>query len=346
VTPRAWRGALIGCGFFAPNHLNAWASIPAVNIRAVCDLESDKARALGQRFGVPAAYGSAADLLKNEELDFVDIVTTAGSHRALVELAAGATRLIICQKPCAESLEDADAMVEVCRRKQVALLVHENFRWQQPFREIAARAARGAIGRPWFLRLTFRHAYDIYRQQPYLAQAKRLAIMDVGLHLFDLARYLMGEVVSIHCRTQRLNPAIEGEDAFTASLEHDSGAITTVECSFFARHQPDIFPQTLAWMEGEEGALELLPGYELKEHHADTVSISDVKPPVPSWGSAPWHAIQDSVIGFQHHVVDVLEGRTQPQPSGADNRKTLAVALAAYQSAAEDRVIHLSKVCT
>ena len=82
------RGALIGCGFFAQNHLHAWREIDGVRLVAVCDLDLQKARQASADFEVPQVYGDAAALFERERLDFVDIATTMPSHRALVELAA------------------------------------------------------------------------------------------------------------------------------------------------------------------------------------------------------------------------------------------------------------------
>ena len=85
---RPLRGGLIGCGFFAQNHLNAWRDIPGVELVAVCDSDQAKAEAARQRFGAARTYGDAARMLAEERLDFVDIATPMPSHRALVELAA------------------------------------------------------------------------------------------------------------------------------------------------------------------------------------------------------------------------------------------------------------------
>jgi D-apiose dehydrogenase len=343
LNKRPWRGALIGCGFFAANQLRAWCSISNVEIVALCDLNDQRAREMGAKFGVNAIYRDADTMLERQELDFVDIVTTAGSHRALVELSAAHSKLVICQKPFSETLEDADAMVSACHTRQAQLLVHENFRWQRPFLEIVARLRSGAIGQPKSLRLTFRHAYDIYRNQRYLAEAERLALMDVGSHLFDLARVLVGDVQGIRCRTQRLNPAIRGEDSFLASLQHANGAVSVIDCSFFDDSMTDLFPQTLAFLEGTDGSLELAADYRLIERRGGLANERVVEPQVPEWGAKPWHCIQDSVINFQRHAVRVLEGTAEPQPSGAHNRGTLGVVLAAYASASQNRTILLSE---
>jgi predicted dehydrogenase len=336
---RKWRGALVGCGFFARNHMHGWAEIADVEMVAVCDREFAKAAAFATEFGVGAAYGDAAELLAKENIDFVDVVTTAPSHRPLVELAARHGKAILCQKPFAESMSDAEAMVNAATAAGVPLLVHENFRWQRPFVEMAKRIRGGRIGEPTFARISFRHGYDNYVNQPYLAEIERFTIMDVGLHLYDLVRCLVGDVATLCCRTQRLNPIVRGEDAFTAMLGHHNGATSIIDCSFFSKIDPEPFPQTTAWIEGRNGTLELGPGYRLIEHGAGGFEVTDVQPPVPAWGAKPWHAIQDSVVNFQRHAVGVFAGAEAPQPSGADNLKTLALALASYESSERGAVI-------
>jgi len=326
------RGVLIGCGFFARNHMLAWRDLADVTIVAVCDLDPAKAAAFAEEFGA-RAYGDAAQMLKEVRPDFADIATTVSSHRSLVELAAGHGCAVICQKPFAENLIDADAMVDACKRAGVELLIHENFRWQAPIRRIAELIDRGAIGQPQFLRLNFRHAFDIYANQPYLAQVEDLALSDVGLHLFDVARRLFGEVTRISCETQRLNPNVTGQDAFLAQMRHASGAVASVECSFFSHYAPDRFVQTLALAEGDKGSIELGDGYRLRLHRQGESLEEVVEPPIPSWGARPWNLVQDSVIAFQQHVLDVLAGRAKAQPSGADNLETLRLTFAAVQSA-------------
>lgn len=337
-----WRGALIGCGFFAANHLHAWAETAGAEIVAVCDLDPVKLDAAAVRFGIARKFMEFEPMLRDIRPDFVDIVTTSATHRMLVEAAAPHTRLVICQKPFADTMADAEAMVAATDAAGIPLLVHENFRWQRPFVEIARLIGNGEIGVPHFARISFRHGYDNYRNQPYLAQIERFTIMDVGLHLFDLARHFLGEATSLSCRTQRLNPIVKGEDAFTALVGHQRGATSVIDCSFFSRIDPEPFPQTLCWIEGETGTLELGPGYRLTLHNANGRNVLDVEPPVPAWGEKPWHAIQDSVAAVNRHAVDILDGRAAPQPSGRHNLGTLRMALAAYEAAAHGTVIELS----
>lgn len=337
----AFRGVLIGCGFFARNHMAAWAELPGAEIVAVCDQDAEKARAYARDFGIPRWGVEAAALLAEVRPDFVDIATTVGSHRALVELAARQARLVICQKPFAETMEDARAMVAACAATGAMLAVHENFRWQRPIREVKALLDEGAIGVPRWLRLSFRHGYDIYANQPYLAEVRDLALTDIGLHLFDMVRHLMGDVARLSCEVQRRNPRVAGFDAFHALMRHGSGAVSSVECSFHSHLSPDPFPQSLLVLEGDAGTIELAEGFRLRLHRGCMVEERGVEPDCPAWGVRPWHLIQESVLEFQRQVVAALEGRGGMEPSGAHNLGTLEMVLAAIRAADEGVVVRL-----
>lgn len=339
----SFRGVLIGCGFFARNHMHGWQAAEGAEIVAVCDLDPERAAAFGRDFKVERIYVDAEAMLAAERPDFVDIATTVESHRPLVELAARYGALTVCQKPFAETYADGLAMVEAAEHAGVPLIVHENFRWQRPFRMLKEHLEAGAIGRPTFGRISFRHGFDVYANQPYLAEVRDLALMDVGLHLFDVARFLMGDITSVHCRTRRLNPKVKGEDAFLASLSHAGGMISSVDCSFFSQITPDPFPQTLTWLEGTEGTLAIDFDYQVRLHRDGRCEEFDGEAYVPDWGAKPWHVVQDSVEAFEAHVVDVLAGKSSPQPSGAHNLGTLAVTLAAYRSAETGQAVDLER---
>ena len=332
------KGALIGCGFFAENHMNAWAQVANAQIVALCDLDGDKAAAMAKRFGVEHVYTDVAKMLTEQSLDFVDIATTTPSHRPVVELACRHVKQLICQKPFAENMADAESMVAAANQTKATLTIHENFRWQQGFIKMKSLIETGQIGTPHFARFSFRHGYDNYKNQPYLAEIERFTIMDVGLHLFDLARHFMGDVARLSCTTQRLNPIVKGEDAFTVLLVHESGATSVCDGSFYSKITPDPFPQTVAWIEGDQGTLELNAGFTLTIHGADSREVLDVEPPVPAWGERPWHNVQDSVLNFQTQAL----AEQNPQPTGADNLQTLALALAAYDSAKTGQTIDMA----
>ncbi|HTT12094.1 MAG TPA: Gfo/Idh/MocA family oxidoreductase [Burkholderiaceae bacterium] len=328
-------GALIGCGFFARHHLHAWKQLPGVQIVALCDIDPQRLQQTAAEFGVARMHADARDLFASERLDFVDIVTTVNSHRALVEMAAAARVPCICQKPFASSLADAQAMVDACAGAGVPLMVHENFRWQTPIQAVRRAIDVGAIGKPFWGRFSFRSAFDVYRAHPYLAEGKRCIIEDLGIHILDIARFLHGDVATVSASTQRVNERIVGEDVATILLRHVNGATSIVDCSYASARAEELFPQTLIEIDACEGALRLDAGYRLTIHHVrDGTLKGTCEPPLHPWAERPWFNIQDSVVNIQAHWLECLREQREPQTSGRDNLKTLALVEAAYASAA------------
>ena len=289
------KGAVIGCGFFAQNQLEAWRDIAGIEIVALCDRDSERLNASATAFGIEHCYTDAAKMLDEGGFDFVDIATTVGSHRALVEMAAKAGVHIICQKPFAENMIDARAMVDAARVAGKTLMVHENFRWQSPIRSALNVVKAGTIGEPFFGRVSFRSGYDVFSGQPYLAEGKRFIIEDLGIHILDISRAFFGDATRIAATTRRINPSIKGEDVATMLLTHESGATSVVDCSYATQRTPETFPQSLLEIDGTLGTLRLDAGYRLTIQ-ADGEMQTDVSPPLLSWAQKPWHNIQESVL--------------------------------------------------
>jgi D-apiose dehydrogenase len=338
------RGGLIGCGFFAINHLHGWRDAKGAEIVAICDTSQERLKVVGDQFGIAARYRDAADMLQSEKLDFVDIATTASTHRSLCELAALHGMNVICQKPFAPTLEDAKAIVAACDKAGVALMVHENFRWQSPIQKVKAILQSGEIGEAFFARVSFRSAYDVFTGQPYLAEGERFIVEDLGIHILDIARFLMGDAQNVSARTKRVNPKIKGEDVATALLDHGNGVTTVVDCSYASQLENELFPQTLIEIDGTKGSLRLTADYKLEATSGGTTRHVDVAPPVLPWASRPWHNIQESVALIQQHWVDCLVAQKEPQTSGRDNLKTFALVEAVYQSAATGQTVVISEL--
>ena len=327
------RGALIGCGFFAMNQLEAWRDLDGVDIVALCDRDPARLDAAGERFGIGARYLDAVAMLREQRLDFVDIATTPPSHRALVELAAAHRVAVICQKPIAPTLEDARAMVEATTSAGVLMMVHENFRWQTPILAVKRALDANRIGTPFWGRVSFRSGFDVYAAQPYLATGARFIIEDLGIHVIDVARFLLGNAHAVTARTRRINPAIRGEDVATMLLDHADGVTSVVDCSYATRQHRDPFPETLVEINGTEGTLRLDQDYRLRVSTLDGTVEEDVSPPLLGWAQRPWHNIQESVFNIQRHWLDALRAGHEPDTSGRDNLQTFALVQAAYLSA-------------
>ncbi|WP_413993811.1 Gfo/Idh/MocA family protein [Labrys okinawensis] len=330
----SYRGALIGCGFFAINQLHAWRDIEGADIVALCDRDPARLALAGDQFGISARYADAEKMLRAEKPDFVDIATTVASHRPLVELAARLRIPVTCQKPFALSMKDARAMVEACQQAGVPLMIHENFRWQSAIQAVKARLDAGAIGKPFWARVSFRSGYDVFSGQPYLAEGRRFIVEDLGIHILDIARFLFGEVTRLSARMMRVNPAIKGEDVATMLLDHSSGVISVVDCSYATRLPVEPFPETLVEIDGDAGTLRLGQGYRLTVNRPGGLEETDLSPPLLHWASRPWHNIQESVLAIQQHWLDCLRSGREPSTSGYDNIGTMALVEAAYASAA------------
>jgi predicted dehydrogenase len=327
------RGAVIGCGYFAQNHLYGWQVTDGVEIIAVCDIDEAKARQTAEKFGIPSTFTDAEQLLQQSApLDFIDIVTTPESHRALVELSARYEKHTICQKPVAPSLADARAMVAACEQAGVQFMVFENFRWQRPMLRLKSHLA--AIGDVFFGRVYFRSGYDVYANQPYLAEDERFILYDLGIHLFDLARFFMGEVEHLTCLTQRVNPKIKGEDVATILMKMRSGETCIVDLSYASQCEVESFPQTLVYLEGTEGSISLDRDYRLTIVKGKQVTPETVAPAIYPWSHPPHEAVQESVVNVQRHWVNCLRHNREPDTSGSDNLKTLELVFGAYESAA------------
>ncbi|MEO7223776.1 MAG: Gfo/Idh/MocA family oxidoreductase [Devosia sp.] len=333
--PKINRIGVLGCGFFAQNHLHAWTDLKShgVEIVAVCDTDPGKAAKAAAEFGgVP--YNDAREMFSTANLELVDIVTQVGSHRPLVELAIGAGVATIIQKPFGPTLSDCVAMMEIARAGGVPLAVHENFRFQPPLKEIKAILDSGEIGTPNWGRVSFRTGYDIYAGQPYLRTERKFVIADLGAHVLDLARFYFGEVEQVSAQTQQRSSDIAGEDTATMLLRHRSGAVSVVECTYEARRLPDPFPQTIVEIEGSDGSVVLREEYQLHITSRGKTRTITIDPPVGAWMERPWHIVQNSVVDTCRHILEALRQDRAPSVAAADNLKTMALCEAAYVSAA------------
>lgn len=333
--------AVIGCGFFAPNHLHAWSELPNAELVAVCDLDEKKATDVAAQFSVPSVFTDAAEMIVVAKPDFVDIVTTMASHPMLVELCAANGMPVIVQKPFGPTFNDCVAMVRVCKDAGVMLMVHENFRFQHPMRQVKAVLDTGTIGDPVWGRISFRTGYDVKAGQHYLFDEERFIVLDLGTHVLDLTRFFFGEVETLYSRHARIDPRVKGEDMATMMLGHVSGVTSVIDCTYESRQLPDLFPQTLVTIEGTKGALELKPDFRLLISAGGARRVLDVSTPPRAWTSQPWHVTQDSVYHTQAHALAALASGYEPETSGADNLKTYALVDAAYLSAKSGECIRI-----
>src|SRR5512140_2609240 len=108
------RFAIAGTGFWSRFQLAGWRELRGVTCVGLYNRTRTKAEALAAEFGVPGVYDRVEDMLDESKPDFLDIITDVGTHSKLVHLAARRRIPVICQKPMATSLAEAERMVDVC----------------------------------------------------------------------------------------------------------------------------------------------------------------------------------------------------------------------------------------
>lgn len=331
---RRIRVGLVGCGFYAQNHLHAWRDLAGegVDLVAVCDQDPAKARAAGEGFGAEW-FTDARAMFDAQRLDLVDITTRMDSHEALAALAAERGLAAVVQKPFAPTWEECVSIVRTAKKHKSWLAVHENFRFATSMQRVKRVIEAGTIGEPSWARLAFRTGYDVYKGQPYFYNEERLAILDVGIHVLDLARVFLGEVERVYCETQRRNPKVRAEDTATMTLRHISGAVSVVECTYEARRIPDAFPETLLEIEGPLGSIVVKPGEQMVVTTQGLFFEEHIGSPLLSWTTRPWHVSQEAVRNTNKHMLQSLRAGRAADTSGEDNLKTYALVEAAYDSA-------------
>jgi predicted dehydrogenase len=336
--------AVVGCGFFAQNHLHAWTDLRSkgVEIVAVCDVDETKARAAADKFGIKNWYKDSEAMFREQKLDLVDIVTRVEIHRDVVGQSIRHRIPTIVQKPFGPDLATCRAMADEARKAGIFLAVHENFRFQAPMRRIVELLRSGAIGEPSWARVSFRTGYDIYKGQPYLAKEERFVLIDLGVHVLDIARVLLGEAEHLSAELQRRNPNVAGEDTATMLLKHRSGAVSIVECTYESRRVPDVFPETLLEIEGPKGAIILKAGSVLDVTVAGKTTTHDVDAPVLKWAERPWHIIQESVFATCDHMLEAVRAGRPADTSAADNVRTFSLVEASYEAASSGRSVRLT----
>ncbi len=338
------RFAVAGAGFWAQYQLSAWQEVSGVKCIAVCDPDRAKAEQLAAKMGIPAAFADSSEMLAQVRPDFLDIVAAVPAHAPLVQLAADRRVPVICQKPMAATFSDCEAMVETCQKAGVFFAIHENWRWQAPLRRVKELLNSGIIGAPFRARIDMLTGFDVFARQPRLREVSELIIADLGCHLIDLARCYFGEAQCVNCRSWTVQPDVRGEDAATISLRMNEGR-TSVALNMAYAGTPlerDCFPQTLVFIEGRLGSIEVAPDFQVRVTTAAGTHSSRVAPPFFPWADPRYAVVQSSMVACHSDIVCSLRNGTAAEISGADNLRTMRLVFASYESARTGNVIYFS----
>ena len=344
---RILRGALIGCGFVSQHHLAGWSRIPSARIQALCDLDPKALARAAARLPDARRYTDARTMLDAEieagtPLDFVEICTRPDSHRALVELAASRAVHVLCQKPAASSREDLEAMIRAGDSNRVRIMIHENWRFRPWNRALRAEIDSGRIGQPIRLRISHRDTRAIrvggFVDQPYFVSMPRLILFEMGCHLIDTARFLMGEIEEVSARLGHFGLENEGEDIATLLIGFESGAMGLLDISWCARaeHARPEWALNDTVVEGTKGALRVRLDGSLEQVDLDGNSTQ-----------IPVNLPNDELVyidGYsetqRHFIEGLITGRPH-ETSVEDTLRTMNVVWRAYEAAEIGRTLSI-----
>ncbi|HEU4994676.1 MAG TPA: Gfo/Idh/MocA family oxidoreductase [Gemmatimonadaceae bacterium] len=339
--PGQFRLALVGCGRISKNHFDAIRAVAGLELSAVCDTATERARDAGDAQGVPW-FTSYGEMLKSVDSDAVVICTPSGLHAAQGALAAQAGKHVITEKPMAITLEQADSLVHTCDEAGVRLFVVKQNRLNPSVQLLKRAIDKGRFGRIYLANTTVRwnRPQDYYDSAPWRGtwEFDGGAFMNQASHYVDLIQWLVGPVESVIAKTATQARRIEAEDSGVAVLKFRNGAIGVIEVNVLT--YPRNWEGSLSII-GEKGTAKIGGTAVNKVEHWVFADYDDDDKLVESAATNP-----PSVYGFGHegyyrNVLAVLRGEAQPETDGRAGRKSLELILGIYESAKTGRDVPL-----
>ena len=232
--------AVIGCGSIArKRHLPEYNSNTHVEIVAVCDIVENRAVQMAEEYGA-TPFTDYKEMLELEEVDAVSVCLPNYLHAAVTITALNAQKHVLCEKPMAISIEEAEAMNKAAETNQKKLMIAHNQRFVSSHQKAKQLIDSGSLGKIYSFRTTFGHGgpenWSIDGSSSWFFNKKEAfvgAMGDLGVHKADLIRYLIGEVeeVGAFVQTSAKEDASVDDNA-VCILKMKSGIIGTLTASW------------------------------------------------------------------------------------------------------------------
>lgn len=328
------RVGLAGCGWIAPYQIQAWRLVTDTEVVGVCDIDLSRAHTLASAFRIGWAGQDAVRMMDECGLNVLDIATPPDSHNRLALEAMNRGLHVLCQKPAALTLNDAEEMIDHAVQRRVVLYINEMLRFCPWFRRTFELLRSNSIGRPVFARLFSRSAGFLEagptRKVPYgfrtvLRSSQRVILLEETIHYLDIMRYLFGEPESIYAVTQRVSPLLRGEDMVTIVLRYE-GMTGVIEDSW-SSHGPERSGMDI---EGTLGGMFLSHSKILELYSAQKEAIAQ------RWdfSGLSWDEQRPRVFAaLLEEYLKVIRSNEDLIAQARDNLNTLRLALLAYESA-------------
>jgi predicted dehydrogenase len=341
----------IGSGFImADIHLVAYKNA-GFNPVAIASRTENNARIVAERHGIPKVYGDYREMLDDPEVSIVDVAVPPDVQFSVIKEIVQRKdhiRGILAQKPIARNYAESERIVDLCSQAGIVLGVNQNMRYDQSIRACKNILDRGYLGNPILATIDMR---AIPHWMPWQERQGFVSLRMMSIHHLDAFRYLFGEPDRIFASV-RPDPrtTFPHEDGIVLSiLEYDSG--------FRASAWDDVWTGPVR--EGSEGDIYINWRVEGDEGLArGTIGWPRYPCPTPStidftttlrpgyWFQPRWREVwfPDAFVGTMAQLLCAVEDGGQPEISGADNLKTMALVDAAYRSAREHRAVPVKEI--
>jgi predicted dehydrogenase len=319
-----FRVGLVGAGLMGALHAASWARTPA-RLAAVYAKSQDQASQLAQQHGAQVC-GSLEALL--DAVDVVDVCTPTHRHHEMVLAAAAAGRHIVCEKPLARTLEQAEEMIAACEQAGVKLMVAHVVRFFPDYAQAKGMVDRGEIGRVGVVRLKRVSSRPVWSTDNWLFDVGKSGgmMLDLMIHDFDYARWVAGDVESVFARSVAGQQPDAPTDYALVILRHTSGALSHVEGGW--AYPAGMFRTSLE-IAGDQGLIEhpagsSVPlGVYLKQ-------AGDEK----KGGKIPASPLLEDPYATEiRHFYEVIAHDAAPRVTAKDGLAALKIAFAAIESA-------------
>ena len=342
---------VVGAGFIVRDcHLVAYANA-GFRVVGITSRTEAIARAVAARRGVPRVFESIDALLDDTEVEVVDVAVPPaeqpGVIRQILSHPGRKVRGILAQKPLAMDYAEALALVEACEGAGVVLQVNQNMRYDQSVRAVKALLGSGALGAPVLATIEMR---AIPHWMPWAEGGRSLATFIMSIHHLDTFRYWLGDPLRVLASTRpdpRTSARFAHEDGINLSiLEYGNGARASAWDDVWAGPAREGAGADIGirWrVEGTEGlALGTIgwPGWPARVPSTLDYSTTadDGLWHRPRWPEA-W--FPDAFAGTMAGLLLALETGADPDLSGRDNLKTVALCEAVLTAGREHRVIQM-----
>ncbi|MFI6879873.1 Gfo/Idh/MocA family protein [Streptomyces sp. NPDC050400] len=315
---------LIGAGGIARAHLPAWIALGARVTILSTDGNAEKLAARHAESGVTAVRG-LSELLDRAAV--VDLCTPTFTHRQLTLDAIAAGKHVVCEKPLALTVAEAQEMADAAEAAGVLLFPAHVVRYFPAYAALAESVAAGGVGAPAVLRFTRSGSYPVWAPwfgDPALSGG---ILVDQMIHDFDFARLLAGDVVRIHAQVRgRQEPGARAGDVATgtAVLTHASGAVSHV---LGVWGLPDLQFRTTYRVAGPDGILE----HDSTAHTGFRVLAQGTRPLGEGIPGSPM--TESPYLTELREFAAAIEGGPVPRVSARDGVEAVRIAAAAAESA-------------